>query len=232
MKVFIVNKSQICILFLCLIIFGGIYYTYVRESNAVMTMMPTDRKTVIIDAGHGGWDPGKTGTLGENEKDINLKIALKLQAYLEQSGATVLITRIDDNSLAEKKRADLKERKALANDSDGDILISIHQNSFPSAKVKGAQVFYHNESEEGKRLAGKIQENMIGFADPENNRVIKPNTSYYILKNTTIPAAIVECGFLSNSGEEQKLNTDEYQEKVAWAIYMGIIDYFKEDGLK
>ncbi len=229
MRVFTIRKDQIIAFFLCFIIAGGILSTYHRENEAIYTMVPADRKVIIIDAGHGGWDPGKTGTAGENEKDINLKIALKLQQYLEQSGAVVLITRGDDTALGSKKKEDMKNRKEIVNESEGDILISIHQNAFPKPSAKGGQVFYHNGSEAGKRLAELIQAKLKEEVDPMNTRAAKANTDYYILKNTSIPSAIVECGFLSNMEEEQKLNTDEYQEKVAWAIYLGILDYFKDN---
>lgn len=184
-------------------------------------------RTMGIYFEYGSWDPGKTGTLGENEKDINLKIAKKLQAYLEQSGSIVMITRNEDQALDGDKKVDMKKRKEIINEWKGDLLISIHQNSYPSEKVKGGQVFYHKSSENGKILAELIQERFRTSLNSENHRQAKENTSYYILKNTEMPAAIVECGFLSNREEEEKLNLDEYQEQVAWAIYLGIIDYFE-----
>lgn len=194
--------------------------------------LPTAKRVIVIDPGHGGFDPGRVGTHGAHEKDLNLSIALKLQAYLEQSGAYVVITRNTDEGLNEKgdpkpKRSDMRRRKELINQSEGDILISIHQNSFPESKYKGAQVFYHGHSEEGKRLAESIQKQLKEFVDPTNKREAKANTDYYVLKTTEIPAVIVECGFLSNPEEEANLNNETYQEKVAWAIYVGIVEYFK-----
>ena len=121
----------------------------------------------------------------------------------------------------------MAERKRIANESGADILVSIHQNAFPSAKVKGAQVFYHNSSGEGKVLAECVQESLRHRVDGSNNRQAKENKDYYILRTTEIPAVIVECGFLSNYEEEKLLNDAEYQEKLAWAIYCGILDYFK-----
>ena len=122
----------------------------------------------------------------------------------------------------------MRRRKELINASDGDILISIHQNSFSQSKYKGAQVFYHGHSEEGERLAKLIQIELKEFVDPTNRREAKANTDYYVLKTTEIPAVIVECGFISNPEEEANLNNETYQEKVAWAIYVGIVEYFKE----
>lgn len=203
-----------------------IYKVYNNEAISAFSL-PTAKKTVLIDPGHGGFDPGKLGTSGENEKNINLEISDKLQAYLEQSGSFVIATRSEDEALADSKNKDLKERKNLANTSGADIMISIHQNSFPKGRAKGAQVFYYNSSKEGKFLAQCIQDKLREFVDPSNTREIKANTDYYILRTTEIPSVIVECGFLSNIEEEQKLNTQKYQEKIAWALYMGIIEYFE-----
>lgn len=229
MKVFSVRLEEMSIFLFIGIIAVGIYFTEQRGKGFVPAMMPTMSKTIVIDAGHGGWDPGKKGTVGENEKIINLQIAQKLAVYLEQGGAVVYMTRNTDEALGKKKRADMKERETITNESEGDILISIHQNSFPTGSIKGAQVFYHKQSEEGQRLAKTIQTSLITFVDPENTRDIKANNDYYILRTTKIPAALVECGFLSNGGEEQLLNEEMYQEKVAWAIYMGIMEYFSEE---
>ena len=120
----------------------------------------------------------------------------------------------------------MAERKKITNESDGDILISIHQNSFTSGKASGARVFYYKASDEGKKLAEYVQQSLIDTLDKNNNRLAKPNSDYYVLRTTQIPAAIVECGFLSNADEEAKLNTDDYQQQTAWAIYKGIVSYF------
>lgn len=192
-------------------------------------MLPVDQKVVILDAGHGGWDPGKIGTGGDDEKNINLIVMEKLQQYLEQGGATVFVTRATDEALGQAKRSDMAERKKIANENSGDILVSIHQNAFPSSGVKGAQVFYHKSSENGKKLAELVQESLKANVNSENKRQAKQNSDYYILRTTEIPAVIVECGFLSNPGEEALLNDGAYQDKLAWAIYLGIIEYFSED---
>jgi N-acetylmuramoyl-L-alanine amidase len=162
------------------------------------------------------------------EKDINLHIAKKLQAYLEDGGATVLITRLDDSGLAESKSGDMRERRQIANLSQADIFISIHQNSLGNTGVHGGQVFYYNQSDSSKRLSEHIQRHLKEFVDPENRFLPKANDNYYVLKQTSMPAVLVECGFLSNPSERAKLLTEEYQERVAWGIYMGIVDYFNE----
>ena len=192
--------------------------------------LPSSKKTIVIDAGHGGWDPGKVNETGEpvQEKDINLQIAEKLQFFLEQSGAYVVVTRADDSALGDTKRQDLKNRFSTANDYKGDIFISIHQNSYPESYVKGAQVFYYETSEQGKNLAQLIQAQIKEFAAPENTRDAKPNMDYYLLKNADMPTVLVECGFLTNSGERKALQTDEYQTKIAWSIFSGVVKYFEQ----
>lgn len=219
------RRKEIIIFFIYILaITIGIYITYKKETTPTFSM-PINLKNIVIDAGHGGWDPGKVTEDGVEEKDINLEIAQKLQTYLEQSGSFVLTTRIDDTALSDSKREDLKERKNIANAENIDLLISIHQNSYPSESVKGAQVFYYDGKEESKLLAECIQERLKQI-DNTNNRIAKANSSYYLLKQTNIPAVIVECGFLTNLEEGSKLTTEEYQEKIAWAIYCGILDYY------
>lgn len=230
MKVFALKLENISFFLLLLVIVAGLYLTE-HKNNTVTAMLPVNTKVVILDAGHGGWDPGKTGTKGENEKNINLQIAKQLKQYLEQGGAVVYMTRDSDEALGEKKGDDMKERKRIANESSGDIFVSIHQNAFPKQSAKGAQVFYHKQSEEGQKLAQEIQKALKTYVDSENTREIKENTNYYILKKTQLPSALVECGFLSNSEEEQKLNSEQYQQKIAWAIYIGIMNYFEMESL-
>ena len=121
----------------------------------------------------------------------------------------------------------MNARREIIDSSHGDILISIHQNAFPRPGVWGAQVFYYNSSKEGVNLANIIQNRLRENINPENKREAKANTDYYILKQTSIPAVIVECGFLSNPQEEALLNTEEYREKIAWSIYEGITEYFE-----
>lgn len=200
--------------------------TYAKTDDlAVFSSLPVSGKNIIIDPGHGGWDPGKTGNITD-EKDINLEIALLLRDYLLAGGAEVWLTRDEDEALGKTKDEDMKKRISYAEKGDADIFISIHQNSFPKENAKGAQVFYFNGSEKGEALAGSIQNRLVTFADSINKRKAKENGSYYILKNTSAASVIVECGFLSNPAEEESLNKKEYRQKLAWAIYMGIWDYF------
>ena len=222
-----ITKSKILTALYIGILLIGVGKSYYDENIAV-SVMPVDKKCIVIDAGHGGFDPGKVASDGVNEKNINLAIASKLSTFLEEGGAVIRNTRIEDSSLSESKRQDLKSRAEIANNSKADIFVSIHQNSFPKSSVKGAQVFYYKGSEEGKKLAGFIQNRLKEVVDIDNSRIAKANDSYYVLKQIKIPSVIVECGFLSNGIEHNKLMSSGYQEKLAWAIYMGILDYFNE----
>ena len=185
------------------------------------------KKIIVIDAGHGGWDPGKVGKNKELEKDINLAIAEDLQVLLEFGGAVVFLTRAGDAALGDTKNSDLKARTAMPTDMQADIFISIHQNAYPNEKVRGAQAFYFKDSDEGKRLAQAIQKRIGSWLDTDNDKEAGANQSYYLLKKSQTPAVIIECGFFTNPGELKMLTEEGYQEKMAWAIYLGILDYFK-----
>lgn len=185
---------------------------------------------VVLDAGHGGDDPGKVGINGALEKDVNLQIALLVKMYLEADDIRVVMTRETEEGLydagaSNKKVQDMKRRIGIIEETNPVVTVSIHQNSYPEEYVHGAQVFYYSGSAEGKRLAEKIQNRLVVGADPENTRQIKANDSYYLLKKTQTPIVIVECGFLSNQAEAEKLVSKEYQEKLAWEIHLGIIQY-------
>lgn len=189
-----------------------------------------DIPTVVIDPGHGGRDPGKVGVNGALEKDINLAIALKLKNLLEQNDVRVIMTRTEDTGLysendSNKKKSDLDKRIDIINSSGALFAVSIHQNSFSQSGVKGAQVFYHSQSEQGRKLAEILQKQLIETIDDGNRRKAKSNTSYYLLKHTTCPLVIVECGYLSNHREAELLLDEEYQEKMAWAIHLGIMQW-------
>lgn len=217
-------------LFFCMILFAvGI----LRQSLVFPTSNQKKKKPVILlDAGHGGEDPGKVGINNVLEKDINLSIVLILKELLEED-YTVILTRDTDTMLCDegagnKKSSDLKNRVKMINESSCELAILIHQNSFQSQSAKGAQVFYHAKSEEGKHLATCLQEELIKGCDPSNTRSIKSDQSYYILKNAIPTVVIVECGFLSNPEEAAKLCLLSYQESLALSIKNGIDRYFEE----
>lgn len=185
---------------------------------------------VVLDAGHGGFDPGKVGCSGVLEKDINLAIAKKLQTRLKQDGIQVIMTRESDEGLynenaQNKKREDMEARVRIISEAEPDFVVSIHQNSFPSEDCKGAQVFYYKDSEESKRLAESLQKSFPEVLQDGNKRQAKANSDYFLLRKTACPIVIAECGFLSNSSEEALLASEEYQEKVADALFLGIRQY-------
>ena len=184
---------------------------------------------IVLDAGHGGSDPGKVGCNDVLEKNINLAIVYKLKTLFENKGFEVVLTRTDDKPLVSDnsknmKIEDMRNRVALITETMPLMTISIHQNSF-SASTKGAQVFYHKSSEKGKRLAGILQQSIKEKADKENHRVEKANDSYYMLRKVSCPIVIVECGFLSNPDEERLLNDEKYQKKMVEGIAEGIENF-------
>ncbi|MCL2461487.1 MAG: N-acetylmuramoyl-L-alanine amidase [Defluviitaleaceae bacterium] len=228
MKFFSVKKETVLAVIYLAAIGLGLFFA-VRGRVVPAFSMPLSKKVVLIDAGHGGFDPGKVSDPSQ-EKDINLAISQKLQSYLELGDSTVFMTRVDDAGLSATKKGDMYSRKLIANTSKADIFVSVHQNSYTSYSVHGAQVFYFNSSDDSKKLAQCIQDKIKEFVEPDNTRQPKENSSYYVLKQTTMPAVIVECGFLSNPSDKQKLIDPDYQDRLAWAIYMGIVEYFQSSG--
>ena len=188
--------------------------------------------TVVLDAGHGSSDSGKVGINGVLEKDINLSISEKTKKYLEEKGIRVVMTRDKDESLAEgengnRKVQDMKARVKRINDTKPDLAVSIHQNSYHEESIHGAQVFYYEHSESGEKDARILQEALLAV-DPDNTRQVKANTTYYLLKRTEVPILIVECGFLSNQEEAEKLASEDYQKELAKAIANGIESCLKD----
>lgn len=204
-----------------------------REGARLVSQQKEEGLTVVLDAGHGGTDPGKIGVNGEKEKELNLEITMLLKEKLEKQGIQVVLTRDSDGGLYDeqsnnKKVQDLQRRCELIHKTSPRCAVSIHQNSYTTPEVKGAQVFYYTNSVEGKKLAEGLQTALVEGVDPENHREAKGNTSYYLLKKTDVPLAIVECGFLSNPEEAGLLATKEYQEKVAEAVCTGILKYLEK----
>ncbi len=232
MKLESMKRKIEIVMTLVLLAAAGIFAT--KGSVIVESLRTENGKTcIVIDAGHGGSDPGKVGINQVEEKDLNLAIALRLKKLLEAEGIEVVLTREDENGLYSegannKKVEDMRRRCEIITEAMPVFTVSIHQNSYPEESVKGAQVFYYGASKEGKNLAEVLQASLIERLDPENHRAAKSNDSYYLLKRTPTPTVIVECGFLSNSEEAQLLVTEEYQEKVAWAIHMGILKYLNK----
>ena len=193
-------------------------------------------RVIIIDAGHGGEDSGAVGINGAYEKDLNLAIALLLGEELSSRGYTVVYTRTEDKMLylpeenikGMRKISDLKNRCKVTEQYDDAILISLHMNSYGSSKYSGLQVYYADASKESERLAGKIQNAVRETLQPKNKRQIKNGSSLYLLENAKGTAVLIECGFLSNEAECEKLSQKEYQKELSFSIICGIIEYIKE----
>lgn len=211
-------------------------FVVAREGAVYVNSLQVENKGgmfVVIDAGHGGSDPGKVGINNQLEKEINLKVAEILKDFLQAEGIEVVMTRENDNGLydenaSNKKVQDMKRRLEIIEKAEPEIVVSIHQNSYHEEYVKGAQVFYYATSENSKQLAEVIQEQLRSL-DPDNHRQAKGNDSYFLLKKTSKPIVIVECGFLSNREEAEKLSSSLYQEKMAWNIHMGIMKYLNQN---
>ena len=208
---------------------------FISKSTTAAFSLPIRSAVVVIDAGHGGRDPGASGDSGITEEEVNLKIALKLRRLVEQGGGTAIMIREDDSGLyteggngrETRKSEDLKNRHALINSCGADILISIHLNSFPESQYYGAQTFYLRNDDKSRKLAEQIQSEVIKVLDRGNDRKAKATDSVYILKNNSMPGALIECGFLSNHEEEHLLDDEHYQEKVAWSIFVGVVKYME-----
>ena len=210
-------------------------FTNIPYSTIETSSTPVSNHVVILDAGHGLPDGGAESLDGVYESSINLSIVEKLQKLLEASSCTVILTRSDENGIYEldadtirkKKVSDMKNRVEIGNNSNAEIFVSIHLNKIPSPKYSGWQTFYQPENEQSLKLANTIQDNLNYSIQRENNRVPEKVPNIYLAKNLELPFTIVECGFLSNSNECELLQTENYQEILAWGIYTGIMDYFK-----
>lgn len=186
-------------------------------------------QTILIDAGHGGVDPGAVGKNNSLEKDITLAVSKRLRVLVQQAGGKAIMVREEDvdlgtaQGLLKRKREDLAQRIQLAKDQQVDVYLSIHVNSSPIEKLTGPQVFYYADSSGGKLLAQCIQEQLNLLAG--GKRVAKGNQELFILKKADCAVAMIELGFLSNAQEEQKLNDPNYQQQLAVAVYQGLANY-------
>ena len=188
---------------------------------------------VVVDAGHGGSDPGKIGINGLEEKEVNLAIAQYVKELLKKEKIEVVMTREKDEMLSEDrgektKIGDMKMRVEKINKEKPLLTVSIHQNSYHQEPISGGQVFYYKTSERGKRLAEILQSRFDYVLGEKNTRKAKPNGSYYLLLHVKQPIVIVECGFLSNWKEAANLNSGEYQDRLAWTIHVGIMEFLNQ----
>lgn len=219
-------RKKVELVILILLLAGLVTVSKNLEKYVSSEKVKKGEVTVVIDAGHGEEDPGKIGINDALEKDVNLQIAKKIKKLLEKKDIKVVMTREDDTSLAKnggesKKVQDMKARVELINKTKPDLAVSIHQNSYHEESIHGAQVFYFTHSTDGERAAGIMQKALLAV-DPENHRQEKADDGYYLLRRTEVPTIIVECGFLSNREEAEKLVDKEYQEKIAEAVVQGI----------
>ncbi len=207
-----------------------------NEYNFEDTASSVIESTIIIDAGHGGVDGGAVAADGTNEKDINLAIALEINSRLTNAGYKTVMIRDGDYSIHDesadtirsKKVTDLKNRLEIIENTENAIFVSVHQNYFSESKYNGAQVFYSPNNSESRLLADCIQKCIVKELQPENNRQIKQSdSSIFLLYKSSVPSVMVECGFLSNPEEAEKLKNEEYRKKMAEAVCRGIIKYLE-----
>lgn len=216
---------------LCLVLLSGLFVT--GEKSANVSAKATQRYTVIIDAGHGGFDGGAVAPDGTLEKDLNLSVALKLDSVLKIMGYDTVLVRDTDVSTADdkgtersQKVSDIKARLRLTEKYKDALFVSIHMNKYTSPQPHGAQVFY-SQVDGSKELAECIQRSIAAGVQTDNKRVVKKTTKdIYLLYHAVIPSVIAECGFISNQDDLLKLKSDEYQLKMAAAIAAGINDYY------
>lgn len=222
------GKRKIELAMMLLVLIAAFFAS--KKAVSLVSSNMGEAKTVVIDVGHGGEDPGKVGIDGVLEKELNLQIAEKVRDKLENSGYRVVMTRETDVGLYEegtsnKKAQDLQNRCKIIEETDPVCTVSIHQNSYTDSAVCGPQVFYYTHSTEGERLAATLQNRINENLAIDRPRVQKENSTYYILKRSESVTVIVECGFITNPTEAKLLADDDYQEKMAEAICQGIDEY-------
>jgi N-acetylmuramoyl-L-alanine amidase len=220
------------VFFTCLLFGFCIWNQPAIRTSIPLSTLVSGRK-VVIDAGHGGADPGAKSACGLSEKELNLDVALKLKKYLSRVGVYCIMIRETDRdffdnasggSYLSKKQRDLIHRINLANQSKADLFLSIHANSFPQVIYRGAQTFYNKKNSESKRLAEAVQRFMVEKLGPNKRR---PKTGdFRVLNETQMPGVTIEIGFLSNLEETKLLKKAAYREKIAEAIYHGVVYYF------
>lgn len=229
LKFWIVNLKKILTLLLILIFSFSISFLIINSGSKLGKAEARFNYTVLLDAGHGGRDNGVSGASGTKEAPINLAIVRKLEKELKAIGFKVVLTRTNENGLYQEnvdnyKLSDMEKRNEIINNSNADLIVSIHQNSYPNSHAVGAQVFCLEKETESENFANAIQTELIKLL-PNARKTISYG-DYYLLKCSNMPSVIVECGYLTNPEEEALLQDKNYQEKVAYAITCGIIRYF------
>lgn len=229
-----IKIKSISLMILCLFLVLAITLFFCKNVAVPVLSVPNISQKIIIDAGHGGFDGGAVATDGTSEKDINLTIALSLGEMLSTFGYDVIYTRTFDTgteddsdlSISKRKVSDLNNRLKIMEDNADAIFVSIHLNKFTTTTVNGAQVFYSDNNAQSKDLGVSIQNSIVSLLQKENKRVVKKSdSSTFLLKKATIPAVIVECGFISNTKELELLKDEKYQRKMAFSVFLGIKEY-------
>lgn len=218
--------------FFSLLLAVGCLVGWWQSDRAASFAVAAPTRTVILDAGHGGSDGGTVGVNGALEKDLNLLYVQTLADLFRGAGVNVILTRTEDElvllpgeeNAAGKKKKDLANRLAVARANPDALFVSIHMNSYPSAKVSGLQVWCAKD-EESRAVAGRIQKNVKANLQPDNNREVKEATSaIYLLHNATTPSVLVECGFLSSPEEAGKLCREDYRKELCFSIFCAIME--------
>ncbi len=228
LKILTFKRKTIVVFLLCIIAIGGLFGAYYSVKASAM---PKYSHTIVIDAGHGGRDGGAIGKVtGVTESELNLMYAKQLAKLCQDFGIKAVLTRSDMNGLYDenaqnKKKSEMEKRKKIINSSGADVMVSIHMNSFPLSSSEGAQVFYAKGSDNGFNLAKSVQTNICQVFKSARDFVTVGD--YYVINTASMPAILVECGFLSNPNEERLLKSKDYCEKFCYSILAGVISYFQ-----
>lgn len=223
---FVIFRGKTLLILACILI---IFISVISFAVIKTSVMPKYEYTIVIDAGHGGKDGGAVGVKTDvTESYLNLQYSLTLKNLCEQYGYKVILTRSDMNGLysplaTNKKRSEMEKRREIIEDSNADIVVSIHMNSFPTSQSRGAQVFYAENSETGQFLADKVQESLN--KNIEYAKKTAKTGDYYILNCTKTPSILIECGFLSNPEEEVLLQDENYMQNFCYQILCGLLLY-------
>lgn len=224
-------------IFCFLLLFSGLFFLSFRDSLSELAVpaaaSPATGRVIVLDAGHGGEDPGAIGRDGTYEKDLNLSITLDVGRLLTEMGYTVVYTRTEDKLLYKesenikglRKISDLKNRCAVAAEYPEALFVSLHMNSFGDGRYSGLQVYYSEENGESSILAEAVQTEVRTVLQTENRRKTKPGKDIYVLEHTACPSILIECGFISNPDECEKLKNEEYRRRLAFAIVTGLVNY-------
>ena len=235
---FVIKRSSIVIISALILTFITLVICIVNLGVKPITNAESyERQKIVLDAGHGGVDGGAVGVKsGVSEAKLNLIVVNRLKTHLENAGFGVVLTRSDENGLygnetKNRKKKDMQKRKEIIDNANASLVISVHMNTYANSSRRGAQVFYNKNSNESISLANNVQNSFNNMEEAvKKTQALKGD--YYLLNYVKTPCIIAECGFLSNPEEEKLLCDEEYLEKIAYAIYKGVIGYMSENTIK